>query len=592
MSFHAALRGVLPGVSGARSAAAAGVTLALLALFFPTVGSAAVVAVDLSPTGRIDVPQGLPFKFSATVHNDTDSAQLAIVVFDVASAGQEHSSTPFFRWAGSVPPQSQKELQASVIPSQWYEQEGSFVILAKTDGVVVGDPLEFTVVAAPTRVPKFQDMSSTAGIVDDMPDYDCGRWPAGAAWGDADGDADLDIYVPRQDDPSRLWINDGSGHFSDEAVARGVADPTVGLGAVFADYDNDGDQDLYVASDGPNSLFANDGTGHFTDVAATAGVAGAGESSSSASWGDYDNDGYLDLYVTNYGHCQGGTAKETLVYDADKLYHNEGDGTFTDQTALVEKDPTIATDGATTGAGFQAAWFDYDWDGDLDLYLANDFLGPRPDKNHLWRNDGLGADGKWSFTDVSVASETALQMNTMGIGVGDYDNDTDLDFGLSNIEDNRLMKNDSGVFTDAAGFARVARPIQRVELKSITWGMVFADLNLDGWEDIYTGAGSLKGTPDPQANELFVNGKNGRFLDLSAPSQADDSGVTRGVALADFDRDGRLDIYIINQEKSPVLLRNVTSKKGRHWLEIDTIGTDSNRDGCGARLVLTAGTKT
>ena len=162
-----------------------------------------------------------------------------------------------------------------------------------------------------------------------------------------------------------------------------------------------------------------------------------------ASWGDFDNDGNLDVYVTNYMTCTGEWATEEEIisqvsYYPDTLYRNNGDGTFSDATSYLENDPDTRDDGSTIGAGFGAAWFDYDGDGRLDLYLANDFVGPSPDNNRLWHNDGPvdggPADGdqidrEWRFTDVSVASGTSFFMNTMGIGVGDFDRDLDLDLG-------------------------------------------------------------------------------------------------------------------------------------------------------------------
>jgi hypothetical protein len=548
---------------------------------------AAGITVVLTPMSSAVRPQGSPFSFTATIHNETDQPQLVDVAFAV---GAEDSEDPVFFTSihHSVPAGGESSAALSATTSQWFPDTGRFEITTSSPNTEVGvASLGFKVTSAPVRVPHFQDVTAGAGLTTEMPrKYTCGRWAGGAAWADIDGDGDLDLYVPRQGPGARLWINDGTGDFSDEATIRGVDDGTdIGLSAVFADYDNDGDADLYVGNLGPNRFFQNDGTGHFTDVTGAAGVAGDGDSSS-ASWGDYDRDGYIDLYVANHTRC---TTKEPAL-DVDKLYHNNGDGTFTDQTALLEKDPSRTDDGATTGAGFQGTWFDYDRDGDLDLLLANDFFGPNADKNHLWRNDGPAVDGTWIFTDVSVESGMALKMNAMGVGVSDYDQDGDLDVGLSNIEDNRLMRNNgNGTFLNVADNARVARPDQRIAEHSVTWGMNFADFNLDTWEDIYTGAGSLKFENEGQPNELFVNGGHGKFFDLSAPSGADFDGVTRGTAFADYDRDGRMDIYIVNHEATSMLYRNVTSKRDRHWLEIDTVGTVSNRDGCGAWLTLTVG---
>src|SRR5439155_14835200 len=298
-----------------------------------------------------------------------------------------------------------------------------------------------------------------------------GRFGTGAAWGDANGDGRLDLYVPDERGPAQLWIQDSPGHFRDEAASRGVDNRgRVGMGAEFVDYDSDGDSDLYVVNDGINRLYQNDGTGHFTDVAAQAGVADPG-AGPSAAWGDYDNDGSLDLYVVNYADC-------TSHAQPDKLFHNEGDGTFTDQTSL------LGPPDATTGEGFQAAGFDFDGDGDQDLYLANDKLPKGMPGNRMWRNDGAGGGGEWTFTDISELSGTNWIMAAIGIGIADFDHDLDLDFAVSNIEGNVLARNNrDGTFTDVARSARVDRPFQFAGRHSITWGLSFYDVNLDGWED-------------------------------------------------------------------------------------------------------------
>jgi hypothetical protein len=182
-------------------------------------------------------------------------------------------------------------------------------------------------------------------------------------------------------------------------------------------------------------------------------------------------------------------------------------------------------------------------------------------------------------------------MNTMGIGVGDFDRDGCLDLALSNIGPNKLLRNDcDGTFTEVGVEASVARSQQRADQRSVTWGVSFGDFNLDGWEDLYVAAGALVNSDlseAPQPNELFVNDGHARFLDLSAPSRAAGAGQSRGVAVADFDRDGRLDVLVLDQDGTPHLYRNVTPRGSRHWLEVDTVGTASNRDGCGARLVAT-----
>lgn len=542
--------------------------------------AAAEVAVTWSTPGGRSVPQGLPLRYEAVVANPTDRALTLSLSFELHPAGAPDAGVAFDRWTGSIAGGSSIRVRGRVTPSQWFAARGRFEISVRSSLEV--PPLRFRVTDPPVVVPRFEDVTAETGLATEHAAVsDCDGHSAGAAWGDVDGDSDLDLFLPHQARPSQLWLNDG-GTFMEEAAARGVDGVDhAATAAVFADYDNDSDQDLYVVADGPNRLYENDGNGRFTDVGESAGVAEPGPGSS-ASWGDYDGDGNLDLFVVNWARC--GSSSDYTYYD-DALFHNDGDGTFTDRTDLLE------STGSTTGAGFQGAWFDYDRDGDVDLYLANDFGGPRPEANYLWRNDGPGADG-WRFTNVSVASGTALHMNTMGIAVGDYDRDLDLDMALSNIEATALLRNGGdGTFRDFAARAGVARPNQRVREKSITWGLAFADLNLDGWEDLYVVGGSLaqEARPEPQANAVFANAGGGRFADLSAPSGAADDGVGRGLSLADYDRDGRMDLYVVNQGGRPLLFRNVTPRAGRHWLEVDTVGSASNRDGCGATLVATVG---
>src|SRR5207237_8853285 len=198
---------------------------------------------------------------------------------------------------------------------------------------------------------------------------------------------------------------------------------------------------------------------------------------------------------------------------------------------------------------------------------------------------------------ASVPTRTAFSPDTTPVGIGDSTRNGRPDLRPTTITATRLLRNTAdGTFTDVAQTAGVARTYQQADQRSITWGATFGDFNLDGWEDLYVGAGYLWTLNvwygerfAAQPNELYVNAHNGKFLDLSAPSHAADPGQTRGVAIADFNRDGRLDVFVVNQNGSPHLYQNVTPFKGNRWLEVNTVGTVSNRDGCGARIVVTAG---
>jgi hypothetical protein len=539
----------------------------------PAAGSYAdAVTIDLRPTGPRSVSQGQAFGFQVILRNPgPEAVEVTVLLHLEGNSGR----MPFLGSRPAVPAGGQFTASEEVTSAQWFTDIGRFEILATLDGAP-GDRLAFEVTAPTVTVPVFEDVTDEAGLRTVTSRSQCGGYAAGAAWADVEGDGDLDLYVPERVQPSRLWINDGSGHFSDQAAERGADNGgSKGVGAVFADYDKDGDQDVYVTNEGANRLYRNDGTGHFEDVADAAGVATA-TTDASASWGDYDADGLLDLYVVSYSPCA-----PPVFYEQDWLFHNEGDGTFTDRTSLLSEEPTF-------GAGFQAAWWDYDADGDQDLYLANDDWGPQPDPNRLWRNDGPGGAGGWRFTDVSSDSGVDYLINSMGIGIGDFDRDLDLDVAISNIGSTIVARNDGdGTFTEAGESLGVDRPTQRAGVASVTWGLTFNDLNNDGWEDLFVAAGSLADLPT-QPDALFVNDGVGRFLDLSALSGLDDPRSGRGVAVADYDRDGLLDLYVVQKGRSPRLYRNVTEAAGHHWLEVDLTGTTSNPDACGASLILEA----
>jgi hypothetical protein len=568
-------------VTSPRRLASLGGIFILLCSFF-SVGmsppaAAADVLLSIRAAKGTSVVQGAPFRFVAELENVSDSSATVDVTFGVHQVGGHAPPVVHFQRETQVVPAGAKiEYRSEVVPSQWFPGLGRFRVVVEAEGVGSAG-VRFDVTRSPIRVPRFNDVTETAGVATSMVDFSCADWSAGAAWGDIDLDGDEDLFLPRRDAKSLMWVNN-EGVFTEEAAIRGLEGigPDA-LGAVFADYDNDGDQDLYVASNGPNQLLRNNGGGMFEDVTAAAGVGDPGPSQS-ASWGDYDNDGFLDLYVSNHGRCG-----QATTYYADVLYHNEGDGTFTDATAALH------AEGSTLGAGFQAVWFDYDMDNDVDLYLANDFWGPQPQANVMWRNDGPDSETGWKFSNVSVDSNTALTMNSMGLGVSDYDRDMDLDFAISNIYEPVLLRNEGdGTFVDRAAYARVDRRLQTAESRAITWGLLFADLNNDGWEDLFLAAGRLQ-RESTQMNALYTNSRDGRFLDHSAPSRADDDGVGRGVAAADYDSDGRVDLFVVNHDGQPRLLRNVTSKKRAHWLDVDLTGVTSNRDGCGARLTLVMG---
>jgi hypothetical protein len=316
-------------------------------------------------------------------------------------------------------------------------------------------------------------------------------------------------------------------------------------------------------------LFHNDEGQGFTDVTDVAGVGNA-KNGSSASWGDYDQDGYLDLYVANWA-CSP-RCPRPMWGDSDRLYHSNGDGTFEDVTHLLG--------GATNGAGFVATFVDYDNDGDPDIYLVNDeFINDIG--NVLWRNDGPGCSGH-CFTNVSEESGTDTKVMGMGLATADYDADGDLDFYFSNAGPMTLLRNEGdGSFANLAAAAGVEHP-------AVAWGSLFFDYNNDGWLDLYLAVmEGLEG--DTAANLLYENQGDGTFTNLGRDYGAADPRPTTGVAYADYDQDGRVDLVIGNYDDGYRLYRNESAAaESNNWLAVKLIGDGHvNRDAVGARVTVT-----
>ena len=422
------------------------------------------------------------------------------------------------------------------------------------------------------------------------------RIGTGAAWFDYDRDGDLDLYMTNRVGTNHLWRNDGGGVFVDVAAALGVADASHdGSGVAAADFDNDGDLDLYLANGDDDVFFKNQltetGTATFNDVTATAfpGIT-TPQRGTSASWGDYDKDGFLDLYVTNHKEIEAGTGSQ------DRLFHNNGNGTFTDVSYLLLGGDADGDgfDDNLGGYGFIASWTDYDKDGDLDIFLINDCpYGPVGTK--LFRNDGGSNPLAWTFTEVSASVGAADCRNGMGIAVGDYDRDGWFDYFYTNITSPLLLHNDGGTFTDVTAAAGLDDDVVPETGKDrVTWGTIFFDYDLDGFLDLCVAAGTLTSstTDDPQPNLLYHNDGNGiSFTDVSASSGFDESGRGRTLVMGDYDRDGDPDLFLVDYGQKVFLFRNdYANTTGHHWLILDLQGAGpplSNRDGIGAKIKLT-----
>ena len=424
---------------------------------------------------------------------------------------------------------------------------------------------------------------------------------SGAAFFDYDGDSLIDIYLVNSTDlpgfssltppTNLLYRNNGDGTFIDVTEQAGVGDTGYGAGCAVADYDNDGNLDLYVTNFGANVLYRNNGNGTFTDVTEHAGV-GDNRWSLGCAFADYDNDSFVDLYVTNYidfhfethTHCtQKGVATycppESFEGLPDTLYRNNGDGTFTDVT-------TTAGVYNEDGKGMGIVFGDYDNDGDSDCYVGND-----AGENFLYQNNGDG-----TFTNVGwmagvEADENGNVQGTMGVDFGDYDNDGLLDLIAINYQQqpNALYRNDNGdFFTDLSFAVGMAE-----SLPYVGWGVDFFDVDNDGDKDLLIANGHLQDTVEkyddtttyPQHNYLLINNGHGHFTNewMNAGSGLQSRKVSRGIATGDYDNDGDLDVLISNANDTPQLLRN-DSENQSNWILIRTIGTRSNRAGIGTRI--------
>lgn len=433
---------------------------------------------------------------------------------------------------------------------------------------------------------------------------------AGAGWIDYDNDGDWDLYLVNGDSrrseekrvvTNRLYRNNGNRTFTDVTEEAGVGHPGEGMGVAVGDYDNDGWDDLFVTNFGPNVLYRNNGDGTFTDVTRRAlPDKGGNRWSTSAAWGDLDLDGDLDLYVANYVNI--GDHPRIMRFrfpmqfggEPNTIYRNEGNGRFTDITddeSLWMADEPWGSDANQKSMGVLIA--DINGDRWPDIYVAND-----TDPNSLYLSTGDG-----TLTNFSGPSGTSSNAGSMGIAYGDYDGDLRMDLYVTNYagEPNNLYRQ-----TDQGVFAEDFRNWQIAQLSwpYVGWGTGLFDFDLDGDLDLFVANGHLNAvTPDNRMFNFLGENREGIFLDVSGEAGVLAVGkrIYRSTAFADFDNDGRMDIYVVNNgEKAHgqdphqgvgVLLRNATENE-HHWLKIRLRGTVSNRNGFGTLVSVTTGGKT
>ena len=416
---------------------------------------------------------------------------------------------------------------------------------------------------------------------------------------------DVDMFLSGKKARSALYRNNHDGTFTDVTEKAGVAFPCWAMGATVGDYNNDGWPDLLVSCFGGVVLYRNNGDGSFTDVTKESGLSADKGWATGAVFGDYDDDGFIDLFVPHYvdlnlNDLPAMGSKKTCLYheipvqcgprglkgSPDNLYRNNGDGTFTDVSAKT------GVGDAQHYFGLGAVWSDFDSDGKLDLFVAND-----GEPNYLYHNDG---DGR--FTDVAYQAGVAVNGNgseqaNMGVALGDYMHSGRFSLAITHFSEEytTLFCNDGGLnFTDVSYDAGIGS----ATVPYVGWGDAFADLDNDGWVDLALVNGHVYpqvdtkdiGTKYREPKLLFLNQHNQTFREISkvAGSAVQTPQASRGLAVGDLFNDGHLELVVENIEGSPMILRTEPSPKN-HWVGVELTGTKSNRLALNARVRVTVG---
>jgi hypothetical protein len=460
-------------------------------------------------------------------------------------------------------------------------------------------------VAQTQKLPVFTDVTKEAGInvKHSYGDFDLSNivegTGSGAMFFDYDGDGRLDIYFLntcwlknvndnigrklRGELANSLFKNNGDGTFSDVTKKAGVGDKGYGTGCSAADFDKDGDLDLYVLNYGPNVFYRNNGDGTFTDISGESGLDNS-KWSLSAPWFDYDNDGDLDVYVANYLEYDSGKFRSyyaaagypgPLSYSGqpDALYRNNGDGTFTD----VSKEVGVFY---PNGRAMSATVADLNNDGFLDIYVANDAM-----ENYYFRNTGKGKFESEGLITGLAFGEGGQGVSSMGPAIGDVDRDGFLDLYIPDMGYGCLLMNQGGFFEDSTASSNLA-----VVCGQYTgWGGILFDYDCDGYLDVFVANGNAHHEYTEEDSLLRNDGK-GNFIDVAKQSgdYFKDKYVGRGATFGDYDNDGDPDLLIVNLNNTPKLLRN-DGGNHNHWLTIDAKLPGGKTDAIGARITVTVG---
>jgi enediyne biosynthesis protein E4 len=403
---------------------------------------------------------------------------------------------------------------------------------------------------------------------------------------------------------SALYHNNGDGTFTDVSEKAGVEYPCFAMGAVVGDYNNDGWPDLLVTCLGGVVLYRNNGDGTFTDVTKQAGLSDT-QYATGAAFGDYDNDGWVDLFVSHYVdfHLDDlpkfGEGKSCEYHSlavqcgprglkgaGDLLFHNNKDGTFTEVSKAAGVDDPHGYYGLT------AVWSDFNDDGRLDLFVANDST-----PNFLYHNDGEGHFKEISFLAGTAVSQDGTEQAGMGVALGDYLHTGRFSIFVTHFSEEyaTLFRNDGGMnFTDVSFNSGVAMPT----IPYVGWGTAFFDFDNDGWPDLFMVNGHVYPQVDTldvgaryrEPKLLFLNQRDGTFRNISQQAGAaiQVPQVSRGVAVGDLFNDGRVDIVVENVDGKPIILRN-QSENRNHWVSFELGGTASNRLALNARVKAVAG---